>query len=193
MAEQQTEALADVGAWLSGAGAAEEEMLRQRRARGLPRQAVAPRAGAGAPAQGSAAPLVDPLDAMHEEGNQAMGQSQYDRAVSLYTRVLFGRPQSIAALANRCLAHLKLQSHGACIADATLALRLDPTHIKCWHRRALARNALGQHALALADLGVAHALEPANKTVLAEQRKTAELVKACRRRRPEMLIQVVEE
>ena len=214
MSEQQSEALADVGAWLNGAGAAEEEMLRRRRAaRARPAEAPAVRAvaqggGAGSPAAAGAAPLggsvgapktadagaaVDPLDALHEDGNAAMGAGLYARAVGLYTRVLCGRPHSTAALANRSLAHLKLRDHCACIADATLALRQDPAHVKCWLRRATARNALGQHAFALSDLEVASALDPTNKTAQAELRKTAEMVKACRRRRPEMVIRIQED
>jgi tetratricopeptide (TPR) repeat protein len=122
-----------------------------------------------------------------------MAAGQYARAVGLYTRVLCGRPRSTAALANRSLAHLKLKDHCACIADATLALRQDAAHVKCWLRRATARSALGQHALALSDLEVAHALDPGNKTALAELRKAAEMVKACRRRRPEMAIRLEEE
>ena len=107
--------------------------------------------------------------------------------------MLCARPHSTAALANRSLAYLKLKDHCACIADATLALRRDAAHVKCWLRRATARNALGQHAFALADLGAAHALDPGNKTVLAELRKTTEMAKACRRRRPDMAIPIVEE
>lgn len=122
-----------------------------------------------------------------------MASGAYSRALGIYTRVLCTRPTSIPALANRCLAYLKLKDYSSCVVDATLALRLDPTHTKSWMRRATARNALGQHTLASNDLAVAHALEPTNRLVLQELRKTEELKKAAERRRPEVNIPVVEE
>ena len=191
VAEQQSEALASVGSWLCTVGEAEERMLRERRARPRPREAVVA-ARAAAPLGPCGVPL-DPLDALHEDGNAAMGAAQYAKAADLYTRVLCGRPGSVAALANRSLANLKLHDFSGCIVDATLALRSEPTHVKCWFRRAQARNSLGQHAFALADLSVAHALDPGNKTTLVELRKTEEMVKSCRRRRPDVAIPLTEE
>ena len=122
-----------------------------------------------------------------------MASGEYSRAAGLYTRVLCARQGHAAALANRSLAFLKLGQHRSCVADATLALRLNPAHVKSWLRRAAAREALGQHALAARDLSVALALEPGNRGALQELRKTNESIKAARRRTPEVRLRVVVE
>ena len=121
-----------------------------------------------------------------------MAAGEFSRAAGLYTRVLCARQGHVAALANRSLAFLKLGQHRNCVADATLALRLNPAHTKSWLRRAAAREALGQHALAARDLAVALALEPGNRGALQEQRKTNESIKAAQRRTPEVQLRVVE-
>jgi hypothetical protein len=68
--------------------------------------------------------------------------------------------------------------------DASLALTLNPAHVKSWMRRAAARNGLGQHEAALRDLSVVLAFEPGNREAAAEMRKGQEAVKACAKRLP---------
>ena len=60
-------------------------------------------------------------------------------------------------------------------------------------RRAAARNALGQHDLASRDLDIAHLLEPGNRIVTSDARKTAESAKAASRRAPDVSITVVDD
>lgn len=48
-------------------------------------------------------------------------------------------------------------------ADASVALQLDPRHVKSLHRRAVARNALGKHRAALGDLLQAAEIDPNSK------------------------------
>jgi tetratricopeptide (TPR) repeat protein len=113
--------------------------------------------------------------ALRAEGNEAFGGGEYARAVELYTRaaeaaaaaaVDGGSGEAALALSNRSLARLKLKDWRAAADDATAALRLDPTFVKSWERRAAARNALGQHAGAAADLRLAAALvDPAAAAV----------------------------
>ena len=140
---------------------------------------------------------VSPLDSLHAEGNAAIAASDYTRAITLYTRVIASAPAgttvSNAALANRALAHLKSFAYRAAIVDATDALRADPFHTKSWMRRAAARNALGQHDLASRDLDIAHLLEPGNRIVTSDARKTAESAKAASRRAPDVSITVVDD
>ena len=177
MAEEQSAALEAVGGWLSSAHLKEEEMLqRAQRRRGAAPAAVT------RSSHKDGVSLVDPIDALHEDGNLAMATECFERAIGFYTRVLCSRPCNVPALANRSLAYLKLKDYISCIADATLALRYDPFHTKSWMRRATSRNALGQHNLAAADLAVAHLIEPTNKTIIAEIRKTDEFKKASQKR-----------
>ncbi len=53
---------------------------------------------------------------------------------------------------NRALARLRHGDAAAAEADAGEALRLDPTFLKAWQRRAAARRALGRSLSAVADL-----------------------------------------
>ena len=206
LAEEQASVLSEVGSWLATVSEKEGEMLSKARAQ---RRAASRATGSSPTTITSAATtatatatasvsspitsLADPVDQLHADGNAAMASGAYSRALGIYTRVLCTRPTSVPALANRCLAYLKLKDYSSCVVDATLALRLDPTHTKSWMRRATSRNALGQHTLAASDLAVAHALEPTNRLVLQELRKTEELKKAAERRRPEVTIPLVEE
>jgi tetratricopeptide (TPR) repeat protein len=82
------------------------------------------------------------------------------------------------------MALLQLRDAPAAASDATQALQLDPTLVKCWLRRAAARNALGQHQAAERDLQAALLLQPDSREALAELRKTRENVRACRQRGP---------
>ena len=206
MAQEQSEALAGMGSWLSEVAAKEEQLL-QRAAAGRssapPRAAAAPAAARGtapsssSPSSSAASPAgpAGPggvLERLREEGNAAVEAGDYSKAVALYSRVLLAEPAHQAALANRALAHLKLKAYSAAIMDATCALRLNPFHLKSWVRRATARNALGQHALAEQDLQAARALEPSNPAVLTECRKTAESVKAAQRRQQDVQLSILE-
>jgi tetratricopeptide (TPR) repeat protein len=181
MAEEQAAALASVGGWLSTVTEKEEEMLKTRAQR---RRVAA--TGAVDRSRSLKESPSDPIDELHEDGNAAMASGSYERAVGFFTRVLCSRPTSVPALANRSLAYLKMKDYISCIADATLALRYDPFHIKSWMRRASSRNALGQHQLASTDLAVAFAIEPTNKTIITEIRKTEEFKRSIQKRKPEV-------
>ena len=88
-------------------------------------------------------------------GNSAFRSGNYQQAVEWYTRSIAAEPTDELSLSNRAMAHLKLSQWNAAEADATEALRLNPTHVKSWHRRASARRALGRIRDALLDASVA--------------------------------------
>lgn len=183
VAEDQSSALASVGAWLSEVRTKEAALLSSRAPRRVPAVSAA--------ATPTAAVRGDALEGLREEGNAAIAAGDFARAAALYSRLLAARP-SFAPLANRALAHLKLHDYRGAIADATGALRLDPFHTKSWMRRAAARSALGQYTLAAADLAIARALEPTNKTVVTEARKMAESIKASQKRAPDVSVAVID-
>jgi tetratricopeptide (TPR) repeat protein len=133
-----------------------------------------------------------------------MKAGEYAAAAKFYTRLLLLPPAMLQgpsgggspdhttiAYANRAQAHLYMKEWRMAIHDATDALRRDPTHVKSWVRRAAGRTALGMHAAASRDLRAAFALDPANKTVLAELRKAEESARACSKRLPEVAVAVL--
>jgi hypothetical protein len=67
-----------------------------------------------------------------------------------------------------------------------------PEFVKSWTRRGTARNSLGRHRAALRDFEKALVLEPSNKKLHTEVRKTREAIKSCVRRTPRQQIPVRE-
>ncbi len=53
--------------------------------------------------------------------------------------------------ANRSITHLKLESVGYALTDASKAIELDKTYVKAYYRRAAAYMALGKFKQALKD------------------------------------------
>jgi tetratricopeptide (TPR) repeat protein len=113
-------------------------------------------------------------------------------AAKHYSRMLLLDAKCAVAYANRAQANLLLKEYRGAICDATAALRLDPTHVKSWMRRATARTSLGMHEAAARDLRVAHTLEPSNKAVLAELRKAEETCRSSQKRLPDVAVRVAE-
>jgi tetratricopeptide (TPR) repeat protein len=187
-AQAQADELEAVREWMSTIKGKDEAIAERKRA-------AAPRAVAPAPAA-----LTSPLraaqsregvaEAARQEGNVHMAAGDFRAAAAAYTRALAAAP-SWSAYANRAQAHASLKEHRPAVYDATAALRLNPTHVKSWYRRAAARNALGLHAAAERDLLVARLLEPANRSALVELRKTAEMVRSSERRAPDITLRVV--
>lgn len=92
------------------------------------------------------------------KGNDYFSQGDYERAAEQYTTALSNcraddKTTASKIFSNRALCHLKLNNHQYAEADATAALREDPTNIKALRHRGMARmNIDGQQELAIADL-----------------------------------------
>lgn len=191
-AQAQANELEAVREWMSAIKGKDEAIAERKRAAPPPRAAVAP----GLPPAALTSPLraaqsrEGVAEAARQEGNVHMAAGDFRAAVAAYTRALAAAP-SWSAYANRAQAHASLKEHRPAVYDATAALRLNPTHVKSWYRRAAARNALGLHASAERDLLVARLLEPANRSALVELRKTAEMVRSSERRAPDIALRVV--
>ncbi|OLL21994.1 Serine/threonine-protein phosphatase T [Neolecta irregularis DAH-3] len=71
------------------------------------------------------------------KGNICLAQGDYSHAIKHYTLAIDLEPTAIF-YANRAQAHIKMESHGLAIQDATMAIELDPDYIKAYYRRALA-------------------------------------------------------
>ena len=195
--EDQSSALAGVGAFLSTIRDKEVRVLAAAASTRASRRVRTATSPSSLSPSSETTTTVSPIDSLHAEGNAAIAASDYTRAITLYTRVIGSAPAGStvanAALANRALAHLKSFAYRAAIVDATDALKADPFHTKSWMRRAAARNAIGQHDQASRDLVIAHLLEPGNRIVTSDARKTAESSKAASRRAPYVSITVVDD
>jgi len=121
-----------------------------------------------------------------ERGNALFKQGKFREAIRAYTTCIGIWNGSVSAFSNRSLCHLKLKDWAKAVADASIALKLDPDHVKALQRRAVARNALGQHRAAISDLSKAHDLADASarKAIVAELRKCREALKSAMRNAP---------
>ena len=117
-----------------------------------------------------------------EDGNAHYRSGDFVAAVKSYTRCLGYNARNSVVLSNRAMCYLKMKEFAKAEEDCNLALKLDAKHIKSYVRRASARNALGRHREALLDLEMASQLEPHNKQVQSEMRKTRELMKTAIKR-----------
>lgn len=107
-----------------------------------------------APIRGKAAPVnlpsTDERDTarFNEEkqlGNEAFGAGKFDDAVRHYSQCIILAPRSAVGPLNRSQALLKLQRYHEAEADASSAIELEPTSVKAWYRRALARKELRKY------------------------------------------------
>ncbi|ROW04482.1 hypothetical protein VMCG_05062 [Cytospora schulzeri] len=77
------------------------------------------------------------------QGNAAMAQKDYPKAIDLYTQALALHPGNAIFLSNRAAAYSAAKDHESAKADAEAAVTVDPKYTKAWSRLGLARFALG--------------------------------------------------
>lgn len=86
--------------------------------------------------------------------------------------------KSKLAYSNRAMVHLKLKNFEAAVEDASLALALDPSHVKTLQRRAYAYIGQGMHHAALRDIDKALGYHPDNKELRVEKKRLEEKLKS---------------
>jgi tetratricopeptide (TPR) repeat protein len=119
-----------------------------------------------------------------EEGNEHYKQGDYVAAIKSYTRCLGYGAQNAVVLSNRAMAFLKNREFAKAEDDCTLALKVDPAHVKSFLRRGTARNALGKHRLALLDFEKSAELDPKNRQIQSQLASTRDLMRAAIKRVP---------
>ncbi|XP_072042078.1 sperm-associated antigen 1-like isoform X2 [Amphiura filiformis] len=97
-----------------------------------------------------------------DKGNEAFRSSDFDEAVTYYSRSISVIP-SAPAYNNRALARIKLGNFKDASNDCTKVLELEPDNIKAFLRRGTARKSLNEFALARQDLDRVLTMEPHNK------------------------------
>jgi small glutamine-rich tetratricopeptide repeat-containing protein alpha len=82
-------------------------------------------------------------ESLKSQGNAAMAQKDYPKAISLYSQALALVPGNPIFLSNRAAAYSASKDHASAKADAEAAVAADPKYTKAWSRLGLARFALG--------------------------------------------------
>lgn len=118
------------------------------------------------------------------EGNEHYKRGDYVAAIKSYTRCLGLDPQNAVVLSNRAMALIKNREFAKAEDDCSLALKVDPTHVKSYLRRGTARNALGKHRLALLDFENCTKLDSKNRQIQTQYAATRDLIRATIKRVP---------
>ncbi|KAL8871532.1 MAG: hypothetical protein Q9174_002653 [Haloplaca sp. 1 TL-2023] len=82
-------------------------------------------------------------ESFKSQGNAAMQQKDYPKAIDLYTRAIDLSPTNPIYLSNRAAAYSASTKYNEAVADAELAVSADPKYTKAWSRLGLAKYVLG--------------------------------------------------
>jgi len=94
------------------------------------------------PAASSATPNAE-AESFKGQGNVAMQQKDYQKAVDCYSKAIDLTPTNPIYLSNRAAAYSAMKQHDLAKQDAEMAVAADPKYTKAWSRLGLARFALG--------------------------------------------------
>ncbi|RJE22608.1 serine threonine-protein phosphatase [Aspergillus sclerotialis] len=130
---------------------------------------------------------LEAATALKVQGNKAFAEHEWPTAVEFYTQAIAKYDHEPSFFSNRAQAHIKLESYGFAVADATKALELDSSYIKAYWRRALANTAILNYKDALKDFKAVVKREPNNRDA---KLKLAECEKLVRRLEFEKAIEV---
>ncbi|KAK2765978.1 hypothetical protein FQN54_007493 [Arachnomyces sp. PD_36] len=98
-----------------------------------------------------ASPEIEEAIALKQRGNTAFAKHDWPTAVDLYTQAIEKNARDPSFFCNRALTHIKLESYGYAIADASKAIELDASYVKAYWRRAIANTAILNSRAALKD------------------------------------------
>eukprot|EP00696_Hemimastix_kukwesjijk_P014027 gnl/Hemi2/27930_TR9221_c0_g1_i1.p1 gnl/Hemi2/27930_TR9221_c0_g1~~gnl/Hemi2/27930_TR9221_c0_g1_i1.p1 ORF type:complete len:518 (+),score=167.49 gnl/Hemi2/27930_TR9221_c0_g1_i1:95-1555(+) len=104
--------------------------------------------------------VMQQADALKDQANKLFADKKYEAALSVYTQAIALNPRNAIYFSNRSFAHLRMESYGSAIIDATEAIKLDQAFSKGYYRRAAAFYSLGKYKEALADFKTVVNLAP---------------------------------
>ncbi|OQS00258.1 serine/threonine-protein phosphatase 5 [Thraustotheca clavata] len=110
------------------------------------------------------------------QGNEALKEHKLALAVEYYTTAIELYPTAIYH-ANRAAAHIKMESYGSALKDATEAISLDPAYIKAYYRRASANLPLGHLKDALRDYRTVVKMKPSSAEAKSKLKLCEQLIR----------------
>lgn len=110
------------------------------------------------------------------QGNEALAHFKFAAAVELYSQALALVPTAIF-YANRAAAHMKNESYGLAIDDASAAIELDASYVKAYYRRGSAELALGHHKKAVKDFKLVARIKPQDRDARAKLKLCEKIIK----------------
>ncbi|KAI6225969.1 Protein-serine/threonine phosphatase [Aphelenchoides besseyi] len=111
------------------------------------------------------------------EANGFFKEENYDVAIELYSKCIEYDPEEPVYFGNRSICYLKKELFGLSLDDANTALKLNPSFVKAYFRRASANLALGKYKLALADYDRVRKARPNDKDVQLKYDEVQKIVK----------------
>nr|CAI5819204.1 unnamed protein product [Callosobruchus analis] len=112
--------------------------------------------------------MYDEAIVQKEKGNKFVKSQNWDEAIKCYTKAIECHSFDPIFYANRAFCYLKKNEFEKCEKDCALSLKLDPTYVKAYQRRAAARISLKQYEFAESDLIKVLELEPKNRESQSE-------------------------
>jgi len=105
------------------------------------------------------------------KGNECFKEGNFETAIKYYSAAIDLDPYDAILPGNRAISFIKLNRFSEAEDDCNLSLKLDPTFVKAYHRRGIARLNLGNTELANQDFEKVLSLEPHNKAAQIELEK----------------------
>ncbi|KAM3474422.1 hypothetical protein MY5147_004277 [Beauveria neobassiana] len=100
---------------------------------------------------------------LKNQGNKAFAAGDFPAAIKFYSQAIELNDKEATFYTNRAQAYIKTEAFGYAIIDAGKAIELNPTLVKAYYRRGLARTAILRPKEAVNDFKECVRLDPANK------------------------------
>jgi tetratricopeptide (TPR) repeat protein len=107
----------------------------------------------------------NPTETAFDRGRKSLGSDNWNRAITLFTRVIEAYPKYSAAYANRAMAERKLEEYDAAISDCNRAIEINPHDDFAFVERGMSKVGKGDPGSAISDFLHAVSLDPTNSFV----------------------------